>query len=275
MRIAAADWSIDPHKRWVCECVDGLVSAPRRVHDAAGLLSGDGPAVVGFDFPIGMPAAYCRAAGFSHFFECLNIDWTPSNRPSLAQPFFPHPPNRKMPELEAALGMKRDAWLRECDRRAKAGPLFWLVGAKQVGRAAISGWKEVLRVRPEGWKIWPFEAVDAQRDKWVAEIYPALGYPSNFGKRDPARRRAYASELILRAERLRLRLTEDLKTSVREGFGPRPEGEDPFDAFVGLLGMVESSQQVPFPDAPVDAEVRQLEGWIMSSKLELTDRVCV
>lgn len=259
MRIAAADWSIDPRKRWVCECLDDVVSAPQQVADAAALLSGDGPAVVGFDFPIGMPAAYFRAAGISHFFECLNVEWTPSNQPSLAQPFFPHSPKGKMAELEAALGITKDGWLRECDRRAGAAPLFWILGPKQVGKAAISGWKEVLRARPKDWKIWPFDAVDVQRDKWIAEIYPALGYPKNFGKRDPAWRRAYAAELLTQAARLQLRLTTDLEAMVQDGFGPYPDGEDPFDAFVGLLGMVESLRDI----SPRELSGDQCEGWIL------------
>ncbi|MBS1826299.1 MAG: DUF429 domain-containing protein [Acidobacteria bacterium] len=259
MRIAAADWSVHPRKRWVCECVDGVVSAPRQVADAAALLSGDGPAVVGFDFPIGMPAAYCRAAGFSHFFECLRVDWTPSNHPALAQPFFPQTPNRKMAELEAVLGIARGDWLRECDRLAGAAPMFWTLGAKQVGKAAISGWKEVLRARPEVWKIWPFEAVDVRRDQWVAEIYPALGYPKNFGKRNPARRREYAGELLARAAQLQLRLTAECETAVQDGFGPHPDGEDPFDAFVGLVGMAESLGDIP-SRAPLGD---QCEGWIL------------
>lgn len=259
MRIAAADWSVHPRKRWVCECVDGLVSAPRQVTDAAALLSGDGPAVVCFDFPIGMPAAYCRAAGFAHFFECLHVDWTPSNEPSLSQPFFPQTPVGRMAVLEAALGIARDDWLRECDRVAGAAPLFWTLGPRQVGKAAISGWKEVLRPRPEGWKIWPFEAVDVRCDKWIAEIYPALGYPKNFGKRNPARRRAYAEELLGQVARLQLRLAEDCEVSVRDGFGPHPDGEDPFDAFVGLLGMVESLRDIP----PCDKRTDPCEGWIL------------
>lgn len=47
------------------------------------------------------------------------------------------------------------------------------------------------------------------------------------------------------------------------GFGPTEDAEDPFDAFVGLLGMVHSQQRVPFPDAPPGDAVRQCEGWIL------------
>lgn len=261
MRIAAADWSMHPRKRWVCECVDGFVSPPQQVKDAAALLSGGGPAVVGFDFPIGMPEAYCLSAGIGHFYECLDRDWLPTNHPHLAQPFFPHTPNRKAAELEQALGVSKTQWLRRCDHATNAGALFWLIGPKQVGRAAITGWREVLRNRPADWKIWPFDAVNVSTDRWVAEIYPALGYPPNFGKRDAQNRRAYAGELLSRARGLGLQLHTGLESMVQDGFGPGTEGEDPFDAFVGVLGMVASLRE----EAPTDEAVRRWEGWILGA----------
>lgn len=264
MRIAAADWSIHPRKRWVCECIDNLVYPPRQVNDSAALLSGDGPAVVGFDFPIGMPEAYCRSQRIDHFFECLHRDWLPSNQPSPQQPFFPRTPNRKIVELEQALGIPRQQWLRTCDCLTNAGSLLWLIGPKQVGRAAISGWREVLRHRPPAWKIWPFETVDPLRDRWIAEIYPALGYPKNFGKRKADNRRAYAPQLLATAARLRLTIHPDLEALVHNGFGPACDGEDPFDAFVGVLGMVE---HLTTP-APQDERVRRWEGWILGAGAE-------
>lgn len=44
--------------------------------------------------------------------------------------------------LEEALGVEL---LRECDRRAKAHPLFYTLGVRQVGRAAADGWRKVIR----------------------------------------------------------------------------------------------------------------------------------
>ncbi|MBL8178770.1 MAG: DUF429 domain-containing protein [Bryobacterales bacterium] len=289
MRIAAVDWSVDRKKRWVCECVDGVVHAPRMVVDAeaavwkdspaqragstrgtrglahggrpgpCGLLTGEGPAVVGFDFPIGMPEAYCRAAGMRGFAEALEREWVVTDSPSMGEPFYPRSPGgRSMAVLEKALGMERGAWLRRCDRETGAGALFWTLGAKQVGRAAISGWREVLRVRPEGWKLWPFEDVDVKRDKWVAEIYPAMGYAKNFGKRYLENRRAFGGELRDRAKRLGVRLDEELEEMVEEGFA---EGEDAFDAFAGVLVMVEGLEK----GAPEVVGVRRWEGWILGA----------
>lgn len=274
MRVAAADWSLHPRKRWVCVAEGVVVSAPQQVTDAASLLVGDGPAVVGFDFPIGLPEAYCRGAGITDFPSVLAREWRASNEPSLAQPFYPHAPGgRSKRVLEQALELESRQWLRECDRLTGAGALFWTLGPKQVGKAAITGWREVLRQRPDGWKLWPFDEVDVQRDRWVAEIYPALAYrlmhlPANFGKRKQDARRAQAAKMLAFAEGLELRLSDQLTASVLDGFGASAAGEDPFDAFTGLLGMVDSLRRVPFPHAPPQDAVRRREGWILG----LTDK---
>lgn len=99
-----------PRKRWMCTAVNGTVSAPQPVRDARSLLSefaGAGPAVVGFDFPIGLPAAYCEKRQIGHFLSALDLDWEVTNSPSLEQPFFPHTPGYKMEVLERALGLPR------------------------------------------------------------------------------------------------------------------------------------------------------------------------
>ena len=169
--------------------------------------------------------------------------------------------------LEEALGISRNHWLRRCDVSCNAASIFWTLGPRQVGKAAICGWNEVLQHRPESWKIWPFETVNPSTDRWIAEIYPTLAYriiglPRNFGKRYPSARKAQAGTLIRFAGDLGLHLDEHLLTLVHNGFGENADGEDPFDAFVALLGMVESMHRIPFPDAPRDEAVRKYEGWI-------------
>src|SRR5439155_19006167 len=79
--------------------------------------------------------------------------------------------------LRAALG---DAAFtpRVCDRQAGAGPIFWLVGPRQVGRSAACVWREVLTPRLEDLALWPFDGtladlVGAGRPV-VAEMYPAF-----------------------------------------------------------------------------------------------------
>ena len=71
---------------------------------------------------------------------------------------------------------------RRVDTLAGAESMFKLVGAKQVGAAAIALWRELLAARRSGarFSIWPFEPAESQ--VVVAEMYPAalfalaLGY---------------------------------------------------------------------------------------------------
>ncbi len=72
--------------------------------------------------------------------------------------------------------------------------MFWTLGAKQVGKAAICGWRELLApaLRRNEISLWPFEGDLTELLKEarivVAETYPAetyshLGIPAGFGKR--------------------------------------------------------------------------------------------
>lgn len=74
-----------------------------------------------------------------------------------------------------------DELKRRCERKAEA--LFWLVGAKQVGRAAISGWRDLLApalANETELSIWPFDGplfdLLARPGIVVAETYPAAMY---------------------------------------------------------------------------------------------------
>jgi hypothetical protein len=73
-----ADWGTDPKKRWLCKAVlEGdryRAHAPVLVGDHFGLLNpakneiGEtGTAVIGFDFPIGIPARYAALLGITDF----------------------------------------------------------------------------------------------------------------------------------------------------------------------------------------------------------------
>jgi hypothetical protein len=160
--------------------------------------------VVGFDFPIGVPARYARIAGVDHF-----LTWLPtlgvgawgrfydvakrSDEISTHRPFYPFRSGKKgeFPQchlLEALGADTADDLRRQCevshDNRPAASPLFWTMGAKQVGKAAVVGWREVLEPSlrdPElALDIWPFSG---HLDKLlrtgnlvVVETYPAEFY---------------------------------------------------------------------------------------------------
>ena len=74
--------------------------------------------------------------------------------------------------------------------------------------------------------------------------------------------------LTHRARALGVALDEALRAAVEDGFGAAPGGEDPFDATVGLLGMLNVLCGGRPPGAPNDPAVRKIEGWILGQAPE-------
>ena len=54
----------------------------------------------------------------------------------------------------------------------------------------------------------------------------------------------------------------------RDGFGPAKDGEDPFDAVVGVFLMLDVILGDCQDGAPDDEAVRRVEGWILEQLLE-------
>ena len=162
---------------------------------------------------------------------------------------------------------------RRCERRAES--LFWLIGAKQVGKAAISGWRDLLTPASASdvpLLIWPFDGhlrdLVEQSGIVVAETYPAEMYRhlglgiSKGSKQRRSDRAAEASTMRAWAHTNGVRLTQQLQDEIKDGFGPRGSGEDPFDAVVGLFGMLDVVLGNLAPGEPRD-DSTQIEGWIL------------
>jgi hypothetical protein len=74
-----ADWSTNARKKWMTSAEripqGWLITAPRLVPSASDFMDqwlfSDRTVLVGFDFPIGVPAAFGRRTGFDHFPEAL------------------------------------------------------------------------------------------------------------------------------------------------------------------------------------------------------------
>lgn len=313
--IAHADWSKDANKRWVAiaerepagritvrsvEPVGDLGSYFPRL-----LARAPRPAEVlaGFDFPIGLPLGYATRAGIEDFVTALpmlgNGPWaefyTLARQPaeiSLTRPFYPHSCARKgdakqAPWCEALGAPDRSALLRACEQptaqRQAASPLFWTIGGKQVGRAAISGWRDLLApaLTADGFgiRLWPFHGglseLLSPDHVVVAETYPAEYYhhlglnlgpvpgATKAGKRVQASRAANATRLFDWASHHSIALADSVADAVADGFGPAPDGEDRFDAFVGLLGMLEVIVGGEEPTVGLPAQAARVEGWIL------------
>jgi hypothetical protein len=254
-----------------------------------------GSIFVGFDFPIGLPIAYAHLAGIDDFLLFLpefgQRDWVDfyevAERPeqiNLHRPFYPNRPGGSRRRfLVDQLGLPPTETLhRQCEKeqesRRAACPLFWTLGAQQVGKAAIAGWRDLLapglRDQELDLAIWPFSGRLVNLFKpgrvIVAETYPAEFYThlglggasKRLRKRIQESRREQADRLLDLQGELPLRFEPVLIEEIREGFGTAKDGEDRFDAVAGLLGMLNlllGGRSIFEPDDPL---IRRIEGWI-------------
>jgi len=248
--------------------------------------------LAGFDFPIEVPLFWARKAGIESFEALLAVldeeRWRrffeAAEEPgdiSLERPFFPARSRRgvRRASLAEALGAPdMTTLLRHCDRatrhRRAACCLFWTLGGQQVGKAALSGWRDVVLPQFEaGARLWPFHGslgeLSREDAPILAETYPAEAYRRSgitFGAGRSKRRQAdrkVNTEAILRwADETGVELDGALVTAIEDGFGAGTRGEDPFDAMAGLAGMIEVVDGKRAA-APAVAERCAIEGWIV------------
>ena len=305
-RLTHSDWSVSKHKRWAAtaDYQDGswrIGSAPIKVSLPSFLNQAfehrDQRVLLGFDFPIGLPEAYCRRTDLPKFKDALPMLGTGQwkqffevasypDEVSLRRPFFPQKSTAGLTRttLVEKLGIPFDDLLRQCDRpindKRAACSLFWTLGPSQVGKAAISGWREVvIPAMKLGARLWPFDGALAELGKTpgvaVAETYPADAYAlvgaafkPGESKRRLEDRKSKAERILDWAARHSVVLSERAQNAVRSGFKPSCGGEDAFDAFLGLLLMIEvvygrrSEATEQFAAAALSGRIG-LEGWIL------------
>jgi hypothetical protein len=283
----------------------GPAGDPRTLLERLRGAGGEGGAVAGFDFPIGVPRAYAARAGIERFLDVLphlgSGRWSAffdlAATPEEISPQRPFDPRlrggRRWEHLWSHLELRgAEELFRRCDRKSStrraACPLFWTLGGNQVGQAAISGWREVLgpalRRDRASIRVWPFDGslptLLAPEYLIVVETYPtefhnalgirfppAPGEPT--GKRVQASRRAVAGALIAACAAMGVTLTPRVAAVVEDGFGPSSQGEEPFDSLVGLLGMLRTILgHCPAGEPRDDPAVLNVEGWILGQQAE-------
>ena len=305
-----ADWSVRPQKRWMVRAVldNGRyhLHAPEKVGSLddwfARLkrsINSDGSMLVGLDFSIGLPLAYAEQVGISNF-----VAWLPQaghgtwqgfyevarteDEIGWKRPFYPQAPGgtRQQHLLDALEVTEMDQLRRQCElarpgRRA-AAPLFWTMGAQQVGKATITGWRELIAPALQNpvlqVAIWPFAGeldVLLKLDQIVlAEVYPTEIYDwlgiaflpqpgRKSGKRVQTDRQANVPALLAAADALNVNVLPACYRAIVDGFGAGADGEDPFDAMVGVLGMLWMVEGKRPLHEPTDNEIRKIEGWIL------------
>lgn len=310
--VAHADWSVDPRKRWVCRAArdeEGTyrVGSPTPVGRLGDFfpslsqdLNGAGSILAGFDFPLGLPAAYAERVAIEDFVAALKSfgrgRWRAfyevaetAGEISLKRPFFPARPGRKgefsRAQLADGLGVGHfNDLLRRVDRptgeRPAASVMFWTLGGKQVGKATITGWRDLLvpalNTSDLDVALWPFEGslVDclARAQITVVEAYPAEYYrhlklPLVRGgsKRRQQSRIENGATLIAWARSTGIKLARSLRRDLASGFGARPDGEDPFDAVVGTFGLLNVVLGLRPSYDPIEPELRAVEGWTLGA----------
>jgi hypothetical protein len=151
--------------------------------------------------------------------------------------------------------------------------LFWTLGANQVGKGAIVGWRDVLAPALANDKdvlMWPFDGALAnllQPGKIViAETYPAECY--GWFLPEPLRGKGERGVLIAAGRHLKkwaaaidLELEPDLQSMIEEGF--LVGKDDAFDAVVGLMGMVGVITGKRQSGQSSEDRNQNLEGWIL------------
>lgn len=256
-----------------------------------GDIDADAAVLAGFDFPIGLPASYADKVGVTDFVDELprfgHGKWDEFYCPAPSQscissrrPFYPagSTSGTKKEHLIKKLGFATDDGLkRRCERGANAQALFWLVGAKQVGRAAISGWRDLLApalVNNVELSIWPLDGplldLLARPGIVVAETYPAAMYRHlDLEIRHSSRKKTSKSDRINDAPTMRawardrgVRLNSQLEDNLADGFGSDRSGDDRFDAVVGLFGMLDVVFGNLMSGEPED-DTLKIEGWIL------------
>lgn len=309
-----ADWSVKPEKRWMSvierrrngrftacppEPVGTLGSLMERLADRAHHIRPGGRIFLGIDVPIGLPSAYAAKAGIGSFLSALprfgRGEWEDfynvAARPeeiAHVRPFYPlRPGGARQQHLLRGLDVpSMEVLLRRVERRTSDRPaastLFWTMGARQVGKAAISAWRDLLaptlNERPGEVAVWPFDgrldSLIREHPLTVAEVYPAeacvqlgLGPPGRrWSKRSAQDRTVHCGALTGWAQARALHLHPTLTACLENGFGDRPEAEDQFDSVVALFSMLEVVQGRRSAGVPDCAVVQSVEGWILGQQ---------
>ena len=307
--VAHADWSLRPAKRQLCvasrtasgwtveaPCSVHTVASPQALPDALQERAGAGRVVfLGLDAAMGLPIAWGQRAGITDFVDFLTHTvhqpdwqhfWHPAETPDqigLKRPFYPRRPGgTRQHHLVDGLGLDHAHDLRrQCDHPRPGSPtpcpLFWTLGANQVGKATLTAWRELvlpaLHDPSRTVSIWPFAGSLAQcmnAQLILAEVYPGevagwleLDLLARGGKRRQHARRAQSATLLDTLDSVGAQPTPALTALINDGFGESASGEDAFDALLGVLGMLlcmHGHRTVWEPGTP---QLRQLEGWVL------------
>src|SRR5260370_2836520 len=297
-RLVHSDWSKNPKKRWTATArLDNgawHVDAPQITpapHQFLEFLFNDGfRSLAGFDFAIGLPASYLTEIKIDFLGLLLLLGREPwhefasvANSPdeiSRYRPFYPNRARRglKRADLTSRLNIGPfNKLFRDCEKatqsRGTASPLFWTLGGKQFGKAALSGWHEVLMpARKVGASLWPYDgplSSFVSNALTLAETYPAdayqhIGMARIIKKQSQEGRRNAGITMLQWAKRHDVTLAPTVGELIADGFGEMADGENPLDGACGLSAMIEVVDGCRDEAPPSMAFSKGGEGWILA-----------
>lgn len=146
------------------------------------------PLLITVDVPIGLPAGYpCVWKEFGGF-----LPWLDERREDEWKSMVVDSVAKQTPQSPFVVCRKDEKKLagqfplRLCEARTRGESLYWCVGGKQVGKAALQFWRDTLLPLRKGLgselAVWPFEPI-CGKSVVVAECYPAMLHQATWGKR--------------------------------------------------------------------------------------------
>jgi energy-coupling factor transporter ATP-binding protein EcfA2 len=304
--VFAADWSSYAEKRRLAKAwlVGGnryqIDSKPEVIYEPKTLIANalevagtKGVALIGVDFPIGLPEGYAKRAGILTFRQGLEVfgtgEWKNfyliSDNPTLKQPFGPKSNKAgglSKIDLAKSLGMGQDDLFRRCEKktekRNRAESMFYTRFAKQVGRSVIQGWNELIIPNLTSIRLWPFDGRLAELLSSpgivLAEIYPTeavahLGLPLGSGSGKSKMRRENRVFAWQRLASVAKQLPISLNSSVASLLESGCDTDDEFDALVSLFSMIAVLSGKRDSEPPTASEILTIEGWILGQESQI------
>ncbi len=231
--------------------------------------------VVGFDFCFSFPAWFVRgehgAANAPAFWQHVVHNehgerWLTRGNPDTR---FWGKPHKRPAEFSGAnlhrmlratdIDCKIVAQIPEAERQARVQGItpksvFQIGGAGSVGTASLRGFPTLLRLREEGFRVWPFDRpalAGRQPQPLVVEMYSRLNTGA-VHKSNPKARAAY----LLKKRQESAAYAELPRSVLAKARG----SEDAFDALVSTMVMTERRAEFPTLPAPKDT-LHLVEGW--------------
>ena len=155
------------------------------------------PMLIAADCPIGLPAQPCdvyqslKAETFLEWLELtkqrLDTDQQEWRKGLISEGYRKClKPFVEKPRIDKGKTKYQVYTRRLCDKKSNGESVYYLLGNKQVGKAALQFWFEVLQPLRERFQnrlaVWPFESLE-NGDVVVAECYPALYVESVYGSK--------------------------------------------------------------------------------------------